>query len=514
MAQEKIQEKLKITMTTPTQQKLRDKMITAKQWADMVKPGEWINRGGPGSDTFPTMEALAARFGDGPGDLNNIEIWQQAIMCGNNFITSADMDAKYHVIHESFLLPTLRGMVAKGYKGLDWKHWGWAIGVDAEYARAYRKNKADRAMDWGVQACAVPEGGYVNASYGVNNWMVVAKSCKKFVCEIREDYAWCEAGRGMVLPIDQVDYFVEVDVDDPKYQWPYIAEKEIKPSEVNKAIAHHCLEIMRDGDCIQVGIGALPTAVVLALAESNLRHLGVHSEMIGEYAFTLTERGVVDNSRKTIDPGRCGWAYIMPVDTPRYYEWMHRNPYFAGFDIGYTNNIQTLSALDNMVTVNNFAAMDLRGQDCAANVGGKIISSTGGQFQFAIGASLAKGGRAILAASSRDAAGRSRFFPKLPEGSVITLPDQLVTWVCTEYGIVNLMGCTDAEKSRKIISIAHPDDREMLERGALEMGLKTNHWMFDNAPDRRFPKATDLKDHKYGYAQVLTYPAAIANPFD
>ena len=167
-----------------------------------------------------------------------------------------------------------------------------------------------------------------------------------------------------------------------------------------------------------------------------------------------------------------------------------------------------------MVTVNNFAAMDLRGQDAAGNVGGKVISSTGGQFQFTLGASMAKGGRAIIAATSRDGAGRSRFFPKLPEGSVVTVPDQLVTWVCTEYGIVNLMGCTDAEKARKIISIAHPDDRDMLEKGAAEMGIMEKHWMFDAAPDRRFPTSFDLIDHKYGYAQVLTAPGPIAKVND
>jgi len=514
MAQKKIEEKMKIMMTTPTQQKLRDKTITAKQWADMVKPGEWINRGGPGSDSLPTMEALAARFGGGSGDLNNIEIWNQAIMLGNNFFVDADLEGKYHVLHEEFLLPTLRGLLKKGYKGFDWKHWGWSLGMDHDYARWYRKDKASRPMDWSVQAIAVPEGGYVNGSYGVNNFMISAKTCKKFVCEIREDYAWCEGGRSMNLPIDQVDYFVEVDCDNEKYQWMYIPEKDIKPNETQMAIADHCLSIMRDGDCIQVGIGALPTAVVVALEKSSLRHLGIHSEMIGEYAFTLTEAGVVDNSRKPIDTGKCGWAYIMPVDTPRYYEWMHRNPYFAGFDIGYTNNVATLSQIDNMVTVNNFAAMDLRGQDAAGNVGGRIISSTGGQFQFTLGASMARGGRAIIAATSRDGAGRSRFFPKLPAGSVIAVPDWLVTWICTEYGIVNIQGCTDAEKARKIISIAHPDDREELEKGALEMGIMADHWMFKSAPDRRFPTAEEQKDHKLGYMDIRCAPQPIAKVND
>jgi len=319
----------------------------------------------------------------------------------------------------------------------------------------------------------------------------------------------------MFLPIDEVDYFVEVDVDDPKYQWPYIAEKDIKPDDIQKAIAANCVSIMRDGDCIQVGIGALPTAVVIGMRDHHLKHLGVHSEMIGEYAFTLLEAGCVDNSRKVLDKGRCGWAYIMPVDTPRYYEYLHRNPLFAGYDIGYTNNIVTLSQQDNMVTVNNFAQIDLRGQDAAGNVGGRPISSTGGQLQFTLGAMMARGGRAIIAATSRDAKGRSRFVPMLDQGSVVTVPDQLVTWVCTEYGIVNIMGCTDAEKAAKLISIAHPDDREGLAKAAVEkLGIKLNHWMFKNAPDRRFPSHEELKDHKYGYMDLEVKPREIAKVSD
>ena len=509
MPQQKIANKDKVWIPTPVQQKLRNKMITAKKWAEMVKPGDWINRGGPGSDTLPTMEALSARLAD--GSLKNIEIWNQAIMLGNNFFAAADPEAKNHVLHESFLLPTLRGLVTKGYKGLDWKHWGWALGMDAEYARNYRKEKGKRAMDWGVQACAVPEAGWVNASYGVNNFMITAKSCKKFVCEIRSDYAWCEGGRGMFLPIDEVDYFVEVDVDDPKYQWMYIAEKDIKPNKEQAAIAANCVSIMRDGDCVQVGIGALPTAVVIGMRDHGMKHLGVHSEMIGEYAFTLAEAGSVDNTRKSIDTGRCGWAYIMPVDTPRYYEWVHRNPFFCGCDIGYTNNIVTLAQIDNFVTVNNFAQMDLRGQDAAGNVGGRPISSTGGQYSFTLGASMAKGGRAILAATARDAKGKSRFVPMLDPGSVVAVPDWLVTYVCTEYGIVNLQGCTDAEKATKLISIAHPDDREMLTKAAVEkLNIKMNHWMFKSAPDRRFPTPAEMKDHKYGYADIAVAPREIA----
>jgi acyl-CoA hydrolase len=159
--------------------------------------------------------------------------------------------------------------------------------------------------------------------------------------------------------------------------------------------------------------------------------------------------------------------------------------------------------------------MDLRGQDAAANVGGRPISSTGGQFQFTLGASMSRGGRAILAATSRDAKGRSRIVPMLEPGSTVDVPDWLVTWVCTEYGIVNIQGCTDAEKARKLISIAHPDDRAGLEKAAVDvLGLKTNHWMFKSAPDRRFPSVKDQQDHRYGYMQPVVRPAPIAKETD
>jgi len=171
----------------------------------------------------------------------------------------------------------------------------------------------------------------------------------------------------------------------------------------------------------------------------------------------------------------------------------------------------TLAQIDNFVTVNNFAQMDLRGQDAAGNVGGRPISSTGGQYSFTLGASMARGGRAILAATARDAKGKSRFVPMLDPGSVVAVPDWLVTYVCTEYGIVNLMGCTDAEKATKLISIAHPDDREWLAKEAMDkLNIKVNHWMFKNAPDRRFPTPEEMKDHKYGYADIAFAPKEIA----
>jgi len=486
---------------TPIQQKIRNKTITGKQLAEKVKTGDWIRAGGPGGDPTVCIEAICQRLGDGPGQIKNIEIWDSATMLGSNFLTQYDLEAKYHVAHVDFLMTTYRAARdKKGYEGNDWRQMGWAIHSDHDHAAWYRKNKSDRVMDWGIQSIAKPEGNYVNSSYATNIWMSVAKTCKKLVCEVRDDHAWCEGGRNNVLPIDDVDYFVEVNTSNPKYQWPAINEKALKPTDVEQKIADNIVGIMRDGDCIQVGIGNLPTAVVIALEDSNLRHLGVHSEMIGEYAFRLTEKGIIDNSKKQIDRGRCAWAYMIPFDTKRYFEWLHHNPYFAAYDINYTNNFVQIAQNDSMVAINNFAMMDLYGQDCCGMVDHRVFSGTGGQLQFIVGCTMSKGGRAVLAATSRDKSGQSRFVPGLPTGSSVDIPAQFVTYIATEYGVVNLLGASGYDRAKRIISVAHPDDREWLEKEAYKLGLKPNHWMF--SVDRRSPSDEHLREHKMSYMDL------------
>ena len=489
-------------MITPMQQKLRDKTITAKQWADMVKSGEWINVGGPGADPTACLDALGARLGDGPGQVNNIEVWAQASTLSPRILQRWDPEAKYCLYHEYLVLSSGRAWKDKT-EAVDWAHWGWSEGMNYLYARWARKDKSKVAIDWAIISVPPPERGLINFSYGVNNAMIAYNTAKKFVAEIRDDYAWCEAGRNMLLPIDDVDYFVEVDTSNPLYQWPQIDEKALVPSETDKAIANNVLKIMGDGDCLQVGIGALPTAIVFGIRDVGLKHLGVHTEMAGEWIFTLIEAGCLDNSMKNIDQGRCVWDYIMPFDTKRYYEFMHHNTFFAGYDIFYPNNIITLSKNDHQIGIDNFAMMDLYGQDACGHVAGRAISGTGGQFQFIVGCAMAKGGRGVLVATSRDKKGNSRFVPTLPPGTIVDIPSQMVSWVATENGIVNLMGKTEYEKAHDIINIlAHPNDREWLEREAHKLNLVPKQ--FKLSPDRRYPDYwEDLRSYKHLYASEM-----------
>ncbi|AHF97294.1 4-hydroxybutyrate CoA-transferase [Desulfurella acetivorans A63] len=502
-----------LAQSNPVMQKIRNKTITAEKFASMVKSGDWIYGCMVGTDAVAPRKAIFQRLGDGPDKLQNIEMWAvDNAFLGTDFGLRYDKEGKYHIQHQGFIHKGTKDAIKQGWQGFDWYQWGWAMHMNYQFARFYRKEKSQRVADWGIATIAKPEGSYVNGSYGVSNFMITAKTCKKFVCEIREDHAWCEPGRNVNLHIDDVDYFIEVDLSDPDFQYPRLDERNIIPSETDKKIAEHILSIMRNGDVLQVGIGSLPTAVVLAISDSDLKHLGVHTEMIGEWAFTLIEKGKIDNSQKSIDQGRCAWAYAVPFIPERYFEWMHHNPMFAAYDINYTNNFLTLSMVDNFMGIMSFAKIDIRGQVVSSCVGGRPISNTGGQFQFTVGGQLSRGGRTVLAATSRTPDGKSRIVGMLDRGDVVDVPSQFVNYVATEYGIVNLMACTDAEKARKLISIAHPDDREELEKEAAKLGIKTKHWMFDVSPDRRYPSANELKDHKHGYMDLVIAPKGVANP--
>ncbi|MBN1856677.1 MAG: hypothetical protein JW846_06985 [Dehalococcoidia bacterium] len=489
-------------MTTPQQRQIRDKTITASQWADMVQTGDWIYTGGPGSDPVATIDALCGKLGNSPGKVHDIELWTQCSTLCAPLLAKADPEAEYCLFHEYFFNGETRRWNDQCHS-VDWGHWGWSAGMNYLYSRWARRKKDESAIDWAVVSVAPPENGLVNFSYGVANSMTAVRSARKTVVEIREDYAWCEPGRNMLLPIEDVDYFVEVDLSNPAYRWPEVNESATGITEADRAIARHILSIMGDGDCLQIGIGGIPLAVALNAKDAGLKHLGVHTEMGGEWMFTLIEAGCIDNSRKSLDPGRCTYNFMFPLNVDRYKQFLHHNSFFAGYDSFYTNNIATLSKNDHAIGINGFLAMDLYGQDACGLHAGRPVSGTGGQFQFIVGCAMAKGGRGVLAATSRDAKGRPRFVPNLPPGTIVDVPSQFVSWVATENGIVNLSGKSQAEKAHDIINVlAHPDDRESLERAAHEMHLLPR--VFKLSTNRRYPDYwKDLRDYKHLYASEM-----------
>ncbi len=485
-------------MTTPVQQKIRDKKRTAEQIAEMVKSGDWINHGSVGGDSTVCTEAVAKRLGPGPGQLKDIEFWLAAMFYPHPELQQIDPHQEYHAVHEYFFFPWNR-------KGRDtnnvtsWAQWGWAHGVWAHHYRFANALKENRGMDWWFNAATAPdEHGYFNMSYGTNNCNIYRQTAKKIVFEVRSDYPWAEGGRFNTIHIDDIDYWVEVDCE--KYKWPQINEKGIQPRPVEQQIAQNVMKIMRDRDIIQLGIGALPSACVAAMADAGFKDLGVHTEMLNFGLIKMIESGQITNKYKSLDRGKSVYTFAFPVDVKWYYETIHRNQSMAAYDIDYTNNMNVLTRIDNMISINNCVAVDLLGQVSTGFYEKRPISSTGGFFQFHIFCAQSKGGRAVAAMTSRSKHGTPRVVPFLPEGSAVDVPAQFVNYVCTEFGMVNLRGLNGYERAAALISVAHPDDREWLTKQAHENGLLPPKFPVSMLPaeggNRRYPTPAERKNYK------------------
>ena len=245
---------------------------------------------------------------------------------------------------------------------------------------------------------------------------------------------------------------------------PLVTSTYTQPSETDLAIGRHCAELIPDGACLQMGIGAMPNAICTCL--SGHRHLGLHTEMFSDGALQLIRSGVIDGACKTIDTGKVVASFLL--GSQEVYDFIRENSQVLMRDIAYTNDPRVIAQNPGMVSINSAIEIDLTGQVCADSIGSRIYSGTGGQLDFVRGAKLSKGGKAIIALASRTRDGRPKIVPQLQPGAGVVTPRADVQWVVTEYGAVNLYGKSLQERARLLISIAHPQDREALYRAAYE----------------------------------------------
>jgi 4-hydroxybutyrate CoA-transferase len=256
-----------------------------------------------------------------------------------------------------------------------------------------------------------------------------------------------------VIHSDQINYFINVDEALPETPPADLTDVETK-------IGQFVSELIVDGSTIQVGIGALPEATLKALKRH--RHLGVHTEMWSDGVLELIKSGVIDNSLKTIHPGKTVAGFA--IGTRELYDFMNDNPSVLHLDIGYVNNPSIIARNETVAAINSAVEIDLTGQVCSDSVGSRIISGVGGQMDFIRGASLSKGGMPIIALTSRTRSGIPRIVSVLKKGAGVVTTRAHIHYVVTEYGVCDLFGRTLSERARALIEIAHPKDRENLSR--------------------------------------------------
>ena len=262
---------------------------------------------------------------------------------------------------------------------------------------------------------------------------------------------------GDLVSLDRFDYLVQDDT-------PLVTADFAEPTPTEVLIGRNCAALVEDGDCIQMGIGALPNALAAQLRHH--RHLGLHTEMFADGLLSLIKSGVIDGSCKKIDTGKVVASFLL--GSQEVYSFINDNPQVLMKDIRYTNDPWVISQNPNMKAINSATEVDFTGQISADSIGTRIFSGTGGQLEFVRGASMSKGGKSITAFASRTNKGKNKIVSELNPGAGVVTPRADAHWIVTEYGAVDLYGKSLQERAKLMIGIAHPDDREMLDRQAFE----------------------------------------------
>lgn len=308
--------------------------------------------------------------------------------------------------------------------------------------------------------------GYFNLSCATGIARGILEKADIVILEVNEHLPHILGGFDEFIHLSEVDYVVE-GPHDPLPQFPAA-----KATEEDRKIAEQIVPFVKDGATLQLGIGAMPNVVGGLLAQSDLKDLGMHTELCGDAYYELYKAGKLTNARKTIHRHK-GLTGIV-FGSQDLYDWVDRNPFVTVAPLEYVNAPETIAQLDDMISINSCIAVDLYGQTCAESAGLRHISGTGGQLDYLTGAAMSRGGKAFICMTSsfkdKNGVRHSRILPHFG-GDIITGPRSQAYFVVTEYGVVNLVGRSTWERAEMLISIAHPDFRDQLIAAAQEQRI-------------------------------------------
>lgn len=305
-----------------------------------------------------------------------------------------------------------------------------------------------------VQVSLPDENGMVSLGTSVDCSVAAIETARVKIAVVNPNMPFAY---GDLIPISAFDSLV---YDES----PLVTKEYSEPDEIEAKIGKNCADLVPDGACIQMGTGALVNAIATQLKDR--RNLGMHTEMFADGVLSLIRAGVINGAEKKIDRGKVVASFLL--GSADVYSSIDRNPMILMRDIGYVNDPRVISQNPNVRAINSAIEIDLTGQICADSIGTRFFSGTGGQLDFVRGAVLSEGGLSMTALASRTKKGRPKIVPVLNSGAGVVTPRADAHWIVTEYGAVDLSGRSLQERAKLLISIAHPDDREELERAAFE----------------------------------------------
>ena len=425
----------------------QSKLTTAEEAAKVVKSGDWVDFGWCTGTPDALDKALAARAEE-----------------------LVDVNIRGGVL----LAPLAIAQVPNANKHFSWNSWHMS-GIErkmindgiayyaplrySELPRWYRESicPPDVVM---IQVAPMDKHGYFNFGPSASHLGAVCEKARKIIVEVNTNMPRCLGGMENCVHISQVTGIVEGD-NPPIGQMAAAGPA----SEGDLKVANLVVPQIPDGACLQLGIGGMPNAIGSLIAQSDLKDLGVHTEMYVDAFVDIAKAGKITGAHKQLDKGR--QVYAFGAGTQKMYDYLDNNPECMAAPVEYTNDIRSISAIDNFISINNAVDIDLFGQVNAESAGVKHISGAGGQLDFVLGAYLSNGGKSFICLSStfmnkKTGKVESRIRPTLETGSIITDTRANIHYLCTEYGCVNLKGLTSWEKAEALISVAHPDFRDEL----------------------------------------------------
>ena len=413
----------------------QEHLCTAEEAVQKIKSGDRVvvaHACGEPSAVLDAMVANASQY-------KNVEIVHMVAM-GKAEYCQPQYDDNFH--HNAFFLGgSTRGAAAEGRVDFTPVYFSEIPSVLREELRP----------NVTMLQCSPPdEHGYVSLGVSVDYTKGSAENSELVIAQVNKNMP--RTLGDSFLHVTQIGCLVELDT-------PVIELAPPKITDVERAIGENVAKLIKDGDTLQLGIGAIPDAVLLFLKEKN--DLGIHTELFSDGVVALVEAGVITNKAKTLHCGQSVATFLM--GTRRLYDYVDNNPAVAMYPVDYVNDPYVIAKNDNLVSINSCVQIDIMGQVVSTSAGLRQISGVGGQIDFVRGANMSKGGRAIMAMPSTTGKGKiSKIVPFLDQGSAVTTSRNDVNYVVTEYGIAQLRGKSLRKRAEALIEIAHPDFREEL----------------------------------------------------
>ena len=437
------------------QEEYQKKITSAEEAVKVIQSGDWIDYGWCSGTPVALDSALAKRM----PELTDLKV-RGGILMHVPEIFKIENPAEHFTWNSWHMSGIERKAIAQDFSF-------YAPIRYSELPRYYRDLDCPSRVAM-FQVSPMDEHGYFNFGPNASHLAACCERAEIIIVEVNKNMPRWLGGFEEGVHISDVSMIVEGE-NPPMDEMGGGAAA----SEIDKTVAKLIVEEIPNGACLQLGIGGMPNAVGSMIAESDLTDLGVHTEMYVDAFVDIAKAGKINGSKKNIDKGR--QVYAFGAGTQKLYDYLNNNPECMSAPVNYTNDIRSISALDNFISINNAVDVDIFGQVNAESAGTKHISGAGGQLDFVLGAYLSNGGKSFICCSStfttKSGELKSRILPTLNPGSIVTDTRANIHFLVTEYGKVNLKGLSTWQKAEAIISVAHPDFRDQLIAEAEKMHI-------------------------------------------